>query len=769
MSEIQSPNPSHASRITPHGLRITDYRLPNTDHRFPLEKVIIIGLTLVAFAARVWQLADFPPGWRDDELINSLVISQKVLDGDWQLFYPDASGNEALYFGLNAPLLALFGANFVGMRLLSVFWGVTAVPLTWLLGRKLFSSSVGLLAAAGLSLSFWSLMYSRFALRQIVTPTLLLLAFYFFWRALTRVRSQVSGVKLPKSHHASRLTPHASRITDYRLRITAYALAGFWLALGFYVYFAGRGVPLILLAFCGYMVVVAWPLLRREWRGIVFMFVVTAVLVIPLFITIQRQPEAEARVGELAGPLIAARAGDFSLIQKHVVATLSMFHADGDDEWLYNIPHRPVFGLLGALFIWLGVFIALFYTLKPLPERARQAVTKFRVWRRGAPPTSPVQVTYHASRITDDASRITDDASRITDDGLRITDDGLRITDYRLPAAFLLIWWLVGLSPGFVSVPPASLGHTIIALPVTYMLMALPIWQFQRLMVNGQWSMVNRKMVGVLGVVLGILLVATIAIRDLPDYFETWPQRGMVRFLYRADLHELAAYLNGQPDSIVADFSIASLLDGPWDKVALQIDLDEDVPVSARWYHPERALFLQPVLSLHWSPNVPSPYTGWMEPADGQTSIAHFTPVQPALALPENTPVCFANGLCSVHAVYDPASGILELGWQVARPLDLPSFTLISNPPPPGVYAGPRLLAFGQLLAADGSFITGDDGFWVDPYTLQPGDLFVQQHRLTLPPDAQPATAAFGLYDPMTGERIWTDDGRDHITLEIGD
>jgi 4-amino-4-deoxy-L-arabinose transferase-like glycosyltransferase len=720
-----------------------DHRSALTDYQLPLDKVLIVGLTLLAFAARVWQLADFPPGWRDDELINSLVISQKVLDGDWQLFYPDASGNEALYFVLNAPMLALFGANFVGMRLLSVFWGLTAVPLTWLLGRKLFGRWVGLLAAAGLAMSFWSLMYSRFALRQIVTPALLLLAFYFFWRGLTCVKYQVSGV-----------TSHASLLTAYRSPLTAYALAGFWLALGFYVYFAGRGVPLILLAFCGYMAIVAWPLLRQQWRGIVLMFVVTAVLVIPLFYTIQQQPEAEARVGELAGPLIAARNGDFSLIQKHVIATLSMFHADGDDEWLYNIPHRPVFGPPGAVFMWAGILIATFYALKPIPERARQAGMRLRLWKKGAPPASPLPITPHASRLTVHAPSL---------------------TDYRLSSAFLLIWWLVGLSPGFVSVPPASLGHTIIALPATYMLMALPVGMIRNWVISNwvikdsaqsNYSM-TQLLNYLLSALLSLLLLASIAVRDLPDYFETWPQRGMVRFLYRADLHELAAYLNEGSDSIVADFAIASLLDGPWDKVALQIDLEEETAVSPRWYHPERALFLRPSLSLHWSPVIPSPYTEQLESAAGPTAVGHFSPVQPALTLPENTPVCFANGLCNIHAAYDPTTGILELGWRVARPLNLPPFTLISNPPPPGVYAGPRLSVFGQVLDADGNFITGDDGLWVDPYTLQPGDIFVQQHRLIPPPGMQPTTAAFGLYDPMTGERILTDDGRDVITMAL--
>ena len=155
---------NYASRITHH------------------EKWIIILITFFAFAIRIWNLGDMPPGWRDDELINSLVISQHVLDGEWAVYYADASGHEALYHVLNAFFLGVFGANWLGIRLLSVFLGVLAVPVTWLLGRKLFVSWVGLLAAAGLTLSFWSLMYSRIGLRHVLMPLLTLLAFYFFWR-----------------------------------------------------------------------------------------------------------------------------------------------------------------------------------------------------------------------------------------------------------------------------------------------------------------------------------------------------------------------------------------------------------------------------------------------------------------------------------------------------------------------------------------------------------------------------------------------------------
>ena len=38
-------------------------------------------------------LADVPPGWRDDELIETLVISRNILGGDLRFYYPDASGH----------------------------------------------------------------------------------------------------------------------------------------------------------------------------------------------------------------------------------------------------------------------------------------------------------------------------------------------------------------------------------------------------------------------------------------------------------------------------------------------------------------------------------------------------------------------------------------------------------------------------------------------------------------------------------------------------
>ena len=142
--------------------------------------ILLVSITVLAFALRFWQLKSVPPGWRDDELINSLVISQKIVDGDLSVYYADASGHEALYHALNGIMLAIFGPGVPGIRWLSALLGAITVPFTYLVGRRLFGSLTGIIAAAALAVSFWSLMYSRIGIRHILTPVLALATFYFF-------------------------------------------------------------------------------------------------------------------------------------------------------------------------------------------------------------------------------------------------------------------------------------------------------------------------------------------------------------------------------------------------------------------------------------------------------------------------------------------------------------------------------------------------------------------------------------------------------------
>ena len=704
---------------------ITVYQPPPTTHpgremaaallRRPATWAALI--TLLAFALRVVALADVPPGWRDDELIETLVISRNILGGDLRFYYPDASGHEALYHALNALFLAWFGPGALGIRLLSAFLGTLAVPLTYALGRRLFGPTVGLTAAAMLAVSFWGLMYSRVGIRHVTTPVLALAAFYWFWRSTN---------------------------DDEPPSVVPFALSGLFLGLGFHSYFASRGAPLIPLAFLGYVALVAPGVLRRSRRGLLVMAGVAALVALPLTLAIAAQPAAEARVGELALPLTEALAGDFGRLLDHAAAALLLPHAAGDPEWLYNVPGRPLFGPVVAVAFWLGVALTGWWALRPLIRRNESSAD----WADSADLKSESARPLQSAKSAKSADQPS------------------------FAAAFVLIWWLVGISPSVLSVPPASLGHAILAQPAFAILAALPVGAL------AGWRRVPARWRGAAVGLLAALLVGLTAARDLPAYFGQWPARGMVRYLYRADVADVAGFVLRDPAAPwPADFGITGLLAGPWDRVALELELGGRDDVRPRWYDPRRALLLWPDVSFAGYPGVESPYAAVFEPLPQDSQLpGDYTlgrvapPVTPLLdgqVTLNEAPQCFANGLCWSAAAYDAAGGWLEVQWQVARALDLPPLPLISNPPPPGVYAGPRLTVFAQLVGPDGAFLVGDDGLWVDPQTLYAGDVFLQRHALPAPAGGEAAAVLFGLYDPLTGERILTVDGADHVRLRI--
>ncbi len=682
--------------------------------RNPLWLILVIAL--LALILRIWQLDSVPPGWRDDELINSLVISQKAIDGDIAVYYADASGHEALYHLLSAGTLALFGPGVAGIRLLPALLGTATVILTYLLASQLFGRKVALLASLALAISFWSLMYSRIGIRHISLPVFMLASFICFWRGLQGC-VEIDGEKgaLSGDHSLSRGS------TGW------FALAGVFLGIGFYTYFASRGIPVILLLFGFYLFLFQRDTIKRSWRGFLVMFGLAMILAVPLIVTLLRQPETEARVEELAVPLVEAREGNFTPLGQHIARTINMFHSDGDDEWLYNIPYRPVFGPVGAVFFWAGFAAALWYAVKPLTRLGYKAIRGDQL-----PPL------LKRGHYLEGAS------------------------------AFVLIWWLVGISPGFISVPAASLGHTIIAQSAVYILAALPILPFGKWLQRRYPSNSGRNSV-LVAALAGILLIA-IAWRDLPDYFSEWPSRGMTRFLYRAEIKELAEYLNAHEQ--YQDYGVAGLLAGPWDRLALEIELDDPEHSNPRWYDSERAVFIKlsgdQALVFSGYPSEPT-FHEELYLAEPGENAGGFSVNRMEITDDPTEEICFENGFCLLGAEYNADRGMLELDWEVSRQLDLPPLPLISNPAPPGVYSGPRLSVFAQMVDLDNTFLTGDDGLWVDAAGLMPGDRFLQQHMLSAPAGSEPAAILYGLYDPKTGARILTLQGQDHIRLDLSE
>jgi 4-amino-4-deoxy-L-arabinose transferase-like glycosyltransferase len=654
--------------------------------------VFAVLLLLLSWGLRLCWLEEVPPGWRDDELINIHALSGQLLNGQFPLYYLGASGHEPLYHHLHAGVHAVLGFNVLSAHMLSVMFGTLSIALTYSLVRRLFPEkrATAALVSLTLAVSFWSLMYSRTAIRHISLPPFVLATIYAFWRQIDAAEPTLWG----------------------------WSLIGLLLGLTLYTYTASRLLPVLLILFAGYLALFRRDRFQSHWRGLTVALTVMALLAAPLGIAIaqgrsERAIEgigADARVTELATPVRALQSGDPRPLLASMVKTLGMFHASGDPEWLYNIAGRPVFDLLGGVLLWSGVALSL------------------HRWRQ--------------------------------------------------PRHFLLLAWLVlGLSPAFISTPPASLSHTILAQPVAYIFPALALVEFCG------WLRLRGAQPFVCGFLV-VAFVSTNAMRDLRDYFITWPERGMVRVLYRAEMREVADYLNTHPE--IDHVAVGSALMGPWDRIALEVDIERD-DVAPRLFNPERALVWpaggessRPAAALlpSWpepgatvaglltqqSEEVSRPGSGVALAEAPHLSLYMLPPISQALTTPQSEiPLTrFANGLVLRGAQWlDPGDlapgreAILLTAWHVAAPLDLPPMPIVAHPPPPETYSGPRLAMFAHLSDADGRMIASDDGVWVDPLTLQPDDRFVQVHRFTVPDSAAdgPYALELGLYDPKTDER----------------
>ncbi|MBI3241052.1 MAG: glycosyltransferase family 39 protein [Chloroflexi bacterium] len=272
------------------------------------------------------RLDDVPPGWRDDEVLETTVHARLVIEGERPLYFIQAEGHEPLYHYISALWVWLAGDSLFSVRLVSVFFGLLTVVATYRLSRQLFGGRFALFVALLLAVSFWALMYSRVKIRHIGELPFALLAFSFLFTSVRRP------------------SPSA-------LQLSASALAGFFLALALYTYLAATSLFIIVFGFG-----ICLALTRQHWRPVAIAFAISAALYLPLASAIAGRAE---RVSVVGGPLTALRAGDPQPFFQNVLATAAMFGNTGDPEALYNIPGRPVFNLIGFYFFVGGLIICL--------------------------------------------------------------------------------------------------------------------------------------------------------------------------------------------------------------------------------------------------------------------------------------------------------------------------------------------------------------------------------------------------------------------------
>jgi mannosyltransferase len=155
-------------------VRVIDKEI--TKYDLALVAIILIGVLLRAHnlsTSSVW----IDEAW--SVWISKMSLSQ-IVDATRADYHPP------LYFFALHFWMMIFGTSESAIRLLSVLFGVLAIPMTYVVGRQLFDKEVGLVAALILALSPFNIQYSQETRMYSLMVLLTLLSMYFFLRFLQR-------------------------------------------------------------------------------------------------------------------------------------------------------------------------------------------------------------------------------------------------------------------------------------------------------------------------------------------------------------------------------------------------------------------------------------------------------------------------------------------------------------------------------------------------------------------------------------------------------
>ncbi len=268
----------------------------------PLELSLLAGITGLAAVLRFHSLAA-KSLWFDEGV--SVAIARLDAYNFVRILWR-REANMSLYYLLLHPWLHL-GASEFRVRTLSVLFAVASIPVIYLLGRRLFDSRVGLIAAALLAVNAYHIQYSQEARSYPLMVLLCLLSGWYFLQSLAepsrrnRIAYVVTSVLAVYAHFFSGLLLLAQWLSlrfldreqippqirkDWRwVALLVSPVAAFVATTGagplrwvqrpglkdlwlFAVHFTGNGGPLLLLAYgmAGLAALLPFSPAQRAWR-----------------------------------------------------------------------------------------------------------------------------------------------------------------------------------------------------------------------------------------------------------------------------------------------------------------------------------------------------------------------------------------------------------------------------------------------------------------------------------------------------------------------
>ena len=292
------------------------------------------GLALGAILAlgafyRLYRLDEIPAdiGW---DLPHNYFDVQRILRGQYMVFFPANQGREGMFFYFIALLSRFMGLDFFTLKFASALVGMVTIVALYLLARDLFGPEVGLWAAALMAVNKWHVVLSRIGFRVILMPLFAILALYALRRALEK--------RCPRS----------------------FGLTGLALGLGFYSY---KAALYLVAAFL--LAVVLHALshrqdLRRLALGTSLALLVALLLYIPLARYATQNPQSyfERERVQLSFVMKPLKEGKVSLPAaaiENLRRTFLMFNYMGDPVSRVNVPFQRHFGFVSGMLLVLGM------------------------------------------------------------------------------------------------------------------------------------------------------------------------------------------------------------------------------------------------------------------------------------------------------------------------------------------------------------------------------------------------------------------------------
>jgi 4-amino-4-deoxy-L-arabinose transferase-like glycosyltransferase len=285
---------------------------------------------------RLWHLAEVPPGFWYDEAYEAMDALWMLDTGQPQIFFVGNNGREPMMAYLGALSMSLLGATPYSLRLVSALAGILTIPLmyrwlTYFWADNPANRWLGLIAAAGLTFSFWHLMISRTGYRVALFPLFFILTIYLFWLGWRRQS------------------------------LWYFAGAGLALGLSQYTYLSARLQPFVFIVFVAASTIIAKPGLGSRWlswASLLTMIIVASVVFLPLGLFFLDNSAILSERANQVFVLNSIAKGETTLIG-HLLEALSVFIDGSDPNWRHNPVGQPVFDGLSLVGFGMGLLVTI--------------------------------------------------------------------------------------------------------------------------------------------------------------------------------------------------------------------------------------------------------------------------------------------------------------------------------------------------------------------------------------------------------------------------